>query len=75
MIKIEKGVKVPDKAGTKYPWAEMEVGDSFEITEGDLAKRQSALAASSRSWAVYSKSEAKFRTHKTDTSVRIWRIK
>ena len=54
-IEIDKGVPVPDDAGTagvkKYPWAEMADGDSFfvPVLEGQTATQvQASIVSSSR---------------------------
>lgn len=44
MFKIEKNVPIPVARGRrKYPLHKMEVGDSFQFPEGDLAKVSSAV--------------------------------
>ena len=44
--KIEHGITMPEPRGRypKYPLAEMQVGDSFAISEGDVAKLRVAVS-------------------------------
>lgn len=70
-FKVEKNVPCPVKGGCtiKYPFASMEVGDSFLIN-GDVAHNKVANAGYSfgrgRNW--------RFRTQKTPEGYRCWRI-
>lgn len=76
MINIDKGVPIPDrkrghgrlcKYRCKYPWRDMEVGDSF-VYEGT---HKSASAISSYPTKVFG---MKFSTRKEGDKIRIWRI-
>lgn len=71
-FKIEKGVPVPPlcvERISKYPFKEMEIGDSFEVNE----KIEFSRARNSAS--VYNaKSGRKFVTRKTENGGRIWRV-
>lgn len=68
MIKIEKGVELPDKSSgrpPKYPFAQLEVGDSFLADK----KVQTTLGGYRRRHP-----EKKFVTRKvTEDKVRVWR--
>ncbi|KKL57459.1 hypothetical protein LCGC14_2235170 [marine sediment metagenome] len=69
MIEIEKDVPVPQYAGyknRKYPFQEMEVGDSILVEE----KARQALSH----WIMRSQTEKKFVTRKEGDKVRIWRF-
>lgn len=45
MIQINKGIPVPDEAwGSKYPFREMEIGDSFFEAGGTVSKLQNAAS-------------------------------
>lgn len=79
-IEIETGVPIPDSAhgNARYPWKQMEVGNSFFIaaTEADLPKAARKLKSSANS---QSKNGRKF-VSKTvndqrECGVRVWRIK
>ena len=71
MIEIEKNVPVPDavrlKERRKYPWHEMEVGDSFYVP-----KR--SINAISRAAYEASRNGRKFRCRSVDDGVRVWRL-
>jgi hypothetical protein len=87
MYKIEKNVEITEKRSrtcTKFPYKEMEVGDSFEIDlekEGitrNLAHMQTHAIAS---FNVLRKSNPEMadwkiitRSYKTTNTVRVWRI-
>lgn len=47
MIKIDKGIPIPEKGRFKYPYAAMKVGDSFAVPDGKNAK---TAAACSQAW-------------------------
>lgn len=88
MFEIEKGVPLPDrraggpKGKSKYPWASMQVGDSFTAASrgptktGMQNKTQNSLSASARHWALNSGN----RTFRVSTriidenTVRCWRV-
>ena len=68
-MKIEKGIPIPVKR-KKYPFAEMEVGDSFFIE-----KKQSTVSVAC-SWFVREvKPEWGFTCRKENNGVRVWRYK
>lgn len=72
MIEIEKGIPIPEHRGPgrerKYPWLEMDVGDSFVSDEGRGSARRSASLAGKR----YGK---RFVTRKlSDVRYRVWRV-
>lgn len=73
---IEKNIPIPEKhAPVKYPYRDMEVGDSFEVeVEDTIRKVYNRLASSS---LIYGKKTGtKFRIGMTlQGKVRIWRIK
>lgn len=81
---IERGIPVPPSQFVRtaiYPFAEMRVGDSFEVSQSQysngarsVTQIQTGLSALSRSYAKIHAPNAKFATRKTgDTTVRIWR--
>lgn len=70
MIKIDKDIPPPDRtARTIYPFAEMEVGDSF-FREGKAA----AKAASIYSRGKSVKFQSETRTEGGKKGERVWRI-
>lgn len=67
--KIEKGVPIPPaRHGRKYPWHEMEIGDSFVVP--DMSKSHAgAVCGGAR------KNGRKFSFRLLETGgVRIWRV-
>jgi hypothetical protein len=74
-FKIEKGIEFnPPKTNTKYPFGQMEVGDSFiagEYTRNSMSK----FGSSARNYAKKAKNNFKFATRKENDMVRIFRIK
>lgn len=70
---IKKGIPVPSTARrgrpAKYPFADMEIWDCYEVTDPEQAKR--AAKAAFRYGARHGK---KFSTRTTDEGLRIWRI-
>ncbi|QQN73927.1 hypothetical protein [Croceicoccus sp. YJ47] len=76
-IKIEKGVPLPSsrQAHVKYPFNEMEVGDSFKVTLAEshsenVTNLQRALG--SRGAQVLGK--GKVATRQEGDAVRVWRV-
>jgi len=66
-FKIEKGVPFVDSHKT-YPFAEMDVGDSFLVPHNTAPKAQPAASAYGY------KHGKKFATRNTADGLRIWRI-
>ena len=88
MFEIEKSIPIPtrrrggQRGETKYPWADMKIGDSFSVPargptktrQQDLA--QNTLATSARYWAIVNqKNTFKVTTRLSDDRkfVRCWR--
>jgi hypothetical protein len=72
-FKIEKTVPIPKtsgKGGGIYPFATMEVGDSFLIPDGskNINSVRSAVTQAAR------RNGRKFTTRLTDSGLRVWRI-
>lgn len=74
MIKIDKGISIP-KIGGKYPWHEMEIGDSFFVPGKDFHKMQSQASHTgiklSKKFIVC----RSFEGARKIKGVRVWRIK
>lgn len=71
--KVEKGIPIPPRnsMNTKYPFADMDVGDSFKVM-GDsptLLKRMRSAC----SWAQNKYPTTKFSVRTIDKGVRVWR--
>jgi len=67
---IEKNVPIPPPGQTKYPWAEMEVGDSFLVPAD---KGNSAKTAASH--FIRRNPGKKFLSRAEGDELRIWRVK
>lgn len=72
MYDIEHGVKVPGEGRSKYPWEQMDIGDSFFVPEPDAgAVRSAASAARKRLSTRYKCSK---RVEDGVAGIRVWRI-
>lgn len=67
--KIEKGVPMP-KLRNKYPFRQMEVGDSVYIPNSHAAASKSSYAA----YDFQKRTGRKFISRKEGDGIRIWRI-
>lgn len=69
-FKIDKNIPMPTRRYSKYPFNEMEVGDSFFV-EG----KSNALLSIAKYFAKSQKLDWKFTVRKEVNGTRIWRIK
>jgi len=67
-MKIDKNIPIPNRS--KYPFAEMEVGDSIFI---DKTTTQSSVCQMAYTYGK--KNNKKFTSRTEGNGVRIWRIK
>lgn len=68
-IKIEKGVPVPSPPmRAKYPFKDMEVGDSFFVSSEYIDKVRSSAASYARAHGM------KFTTRQEGDGLRVWRV-
>jgi hypothetical protein len=74
-IQIESGYPAPTRstARAKYPFAKMEVGDSFFMKSGFPEHERGRVSAAACAYAK--KHGVKFSTKVFDNGVRTWRIK
>jgi hypothetical protein len=75
MIKINKGIEMPKTTQgrkTVYPFAKMEVGDSFEYPDGIL---KGSLLWAAKSWAKRNKKKWDFSVRTIDGKFRLWRTR
>ena len=73
MINIDKNIPMPKIVRNggpkaKYPFADMQVGDSFEVTDKTTKKFASTCAAATRRLG------SKFTIRTIDNGIRVWRI-
>lgn len=74
MIAVEKGIPLPGRKHHKYPFDEMDVGDSFFIpakSADDAARAQVSALGAMRARRLLDKD---FTTRRVDGGVRVWRI-
>lgn len=77
MYEIEKGIDYPENwCARKYPFAEMEIGDSFLVPIEEIKNRsaeyvRNSILGSARQKRMPGK---KFRTRKLEEGIRVWRI-
>lgn len=69
-IRVDSDVPIPESR-TRYPFPEMEPGDSFFLAERNMAN--SARVAAIRFTAKH-RPDWKFQLRRTDTGWRLWRI-
>ena len=74
--KIEKGVEMP-RPPQVYPWAEMEVGDSFlaPCESGEKERVGNRIRNAAAKFVEVRGLDWKFRIRSVDGGVRIWRVK
>lgn len=73
-IKIESGIAIPVGAGrrgvTKYPFRDMNVGDSFFVATDNPKKTGNVIASCAR--PILGKGN--FAIHSVEGGVRVWRL-
>lgn len=67
-FKIEKGVPFVEKLTGKYPFNQMEVGDSFVVSKDEI------LSATASAYRYAACNNAKFARRKIDGVFRIFRV-
>lgn len=68
-FKIEKGIKVPQKKSSKYPFADMVVGDSFFVPSANVN------SARVNGYKYAKENRIKILVRDCEGGARIWRIK
>ena len=69
MVKIEKGVEMPQNARSRYPWNQMLVGDSFVIN----TQSRSSVGARNQTEKRIGTGR-KFSSRMEGDHVRVWRV-
>ena len=73
-FEIEKGIPLAKVASpsspraSKYPWADMEVGDSFLVPGTSVSRLSPSVCSASRRVGF------KFKTRTVEGGVRVWRV-
>ncbi len=70
-FKIDKDAPLPDRLRDKYPWNDMDVGDSFLVPLIHLGRIRAAMGA--RNWR--DKHVRHFMMRTTEEGIRVWRDK
>ncbi len=80
-MKIDKNIKCPEvgsnphkASNQKYPWDEMEVGDSL-FFKGYSFYNQNKYGTVARAWARRNRPNWKFITRRDGDGVRVFRVK
>ena len=71
MIAVEKKKKMPKHHLSKYPWADLKVGDSFLI-EG---KKNYSIYSCLNNYNSTAKPKIKITQRQEENGIRVWRIK
>jgi hypothetical protein len=71
MVNIDKGVPVPPSSGTKYPFGDMEDGDSFLVPVEDKIN----VLNSARQWIRRNRDDLRIVSRTLEEGVRIWFVK
>jgi len=80
---IEKGIEMPARKGGsgrpgKYPFSDMEVGDSFAVPvddDQDVETRKQTVSNCARTWAKRNSLERTFSVREVGGVLRCWRTK
>lgn len=77
---VEGGIPIPPidktrvKGLTKYPWPQMDVGDSVFFACNDGGKTQNKIVASYKQWIARFNKPHRFSVRKVEGGIRVWRI-
>lgn len=72
--KIDKGVKMPKDNKAKYPWKELDIGDSFFVPLTDCGFNSLRNQASSRGAPLGWVFKARAVTENGVEGTRVWRV-
>jgi hypothetical protein len=76
-IKIEKGIPVPERpsgSAAKYPWNQLEVGDSFVVPRMNGEPMQLTRERAGKAIQFAKKRGWTFCTRQVETGIRVWRL-
>ena len=79
LIKVEQGFPIPAKASRsspcrKYPWKEMEIGDSFFVAAPDAQCRKLQMLVASGAVSAKQRLGRVFTVRLVEGGVRAWRV-
>lgn len=72
-VVIDKGIPVPAPGNKKYPWREMQVGDSIFLP-GKASTRAAGIRQSAKMTAGGGEWTARVVTEGGVTGIRVWRL-
>ena len=79
-FEIDKGVEVPNPGrgpnGVRYPWADMEPGDSFvlECSGENRCRVQNSVGSSGRNYMRLHRPDCIVVTRKVEGGLRVWLV-
>lgn len=74
MIKIDKGIELPPGRTTrKYPWREMEIGDSFYVSDDEFPGLYGHERFRTLVSAAGTRMGLRFSVRKVEGGLRVWR--
>lgn len=77
-MEVESGVDLPppNTGGPKYPWADMDIGDSFTVPVGDedAGKVADRVQRAGASWCERNRPSAAVRTRQQGDEIRVWMV-
>lgn len=73
MITVEKGRPIPPLTTKKYPFGEMEIGDSFWVPMGENEEKTKNMIRCAAG-AFGRRRVMKFSVRKIDNGFRVWRV-
>lgn len=75
MFEIEKGyTPPPPRTRSTYPFAQMEVNDSFFVPSGEDGVRNTERRVSASAAQYGRRTSTKFTTRREEDGVRVWRV-
>lgn len=78
MITIDKGIPFPEATRNKYPFKDLQIGDSFEISceKSAVFRNLQKIRSAANSYVKrYKLENVKFVAAETENGVRCWRTK
>lgn len=72
--KIDKDIPIPDKRPSKYPFAEMSVGDSFFVAADKAPSKRVSTAVGNAAERGIGGSDRSYTVRRVDGGTRCWRV-
>jgi len=74
LLPVEKGVPIPRRKNRKYPWQEMEKGDSFLVPCAISEIKHMESSVTSCRHHAQKVTGFKFVIRRTNRGIRVWRV-